>query len=92
MHKPQLMTHNRIPESLANLCYRSGSSVMDIYDAVEDSATASELVQKINSLDLLRRFTFDRETETYIRLKAVDTLGNVSYLIVSKGGNRHERP
>ena len=83
MNNPKLMTANRIPEALINLCY-GGASVMDLCDAVEDSNTAAELVRNINALDLLRDFTLDRETATYVRLKSVDTCGNVSYLIVEK--------
>lgn len=83
MHSPKLMTANRIPEALSNLCF-GGSTVTDIYDAIEESPTAAELVRNINALDLLRDFTLDRETATYVRLKSVDRCGNVSYLIVNK--------
>ena len=83
MNNPKLMTANRIPEALSNLCF-GGSSVMDLYDAVEASDTAEELVRNINALDLLRTFSIDRETAAEVRLKSVDYLGNVSYLIVTK--------
>ena len=83
MRKPQLMTANRIPEALSNLTYRGTTTVMDIMDAVEDSATGAELVKRLNALDL-PRFTLDRETETYARLKTVDPWGGVSYLVARK--------
>lgn len=84
MKNPKLMTADRIPEALSNLCYHGGSSVMDLTDTIEDSKTLIELLKNIESLKLLKRFTFDRETDLYIRLKAVDSFGNVSYLIVYK--------
>lgn len=82
MKNPRLRTDRGIPEALSNLCYKC--SIVDIEDAVTDSETGTELLNKLNRLDLLRRFTLDRETDTIVRLKAIDGFGNVSYFEVTK--------
>lgn len=82
MKNPRLRTDRGIPEALSNLCYRC--SVVDIEDAVADSETGTELVTKLNKLNLLRDFTLDRETDRGVRLKSVDTMGNVSYFEATK--------
>lgn len=84
MKNPRLMTATGIPEAMSNLCYHGGSKVMDIYDAVEDSSTAQELVQNLNRLNIFRPFRLDRETDKYVRLKVEDCLGNASYLTADK--------
>jgi hypothetical protein len=82
MKNPRLRTDNSIPEALSNLCYRC--SVVDIEDAVEESQTGTELLAKLNKLSLHRKFTLDRETDTKVRLKVIDTFGNVSYFEATK--------
>ncbi len=42
------------------------------------------MARNLGRLNLLRKFRLDRETDTRIRLKSTDTLGNVSYLIITK--------
>ena len=82
MKNPVLKTSMGFHEALCNLCYRG--SVAHIEDAIEDSKTGAELVRKLNNLNLLRQFVLDRETDTKVRLKSVDRLGNVSYLEATK--------
>jgi hypothetical protein len=84
MKNPQLMTASRIHEALSNLCLWNDTNTMDICDAVEDSATAAELVTNINALHIACKFTLDRETPEYVRLKAHDAFGNVKYFIAYK--------
>ena len=84
MKNPVLRTSNGLREALENLWYGSECSVTHIEDAVEDSTTGYELMTKLNSLHLFRKFTLDRETDTKVRLKSVDRLGNVSYFEVTK--------
>lgn len=79
MRNPKFMTKDGIPLSLCNLYYSNESSVIEIYDAVENSATAIELMDNLNKLNLLERFSTDRVTDTYVRLKSKDSFGNVNY-------------
>lgn len=62
------------------LVYRGKNETVDVYDAVEDATSADDLAQRINRLSVLNRFTVDRVTAEYARLKSVDRLGNIRYL------------
>jgi len=84
MKHPALKTSNGLREALSNLWYGDECSIAHIEDAVEDSTTGYELMTKLNSLNLFRKFTLDRETDTKVRLKSVDRLGNVSYFEATK--------
>lgn len=84
MKNPTLRTSRGQAEALQNLWYNNRCTIADIEDAVEDSRSGEELVTKINKLNLLRKFTLDRETETKVRLKSIDALGNVSYFETEK--------
>ena len=79
MKNPILKTSNGIREALCNLWYQNDSSIAEIEDAVADSKTGYELMTKLNRMNLFRKFTLDRETDTMVRLKSVDSYGNVSY-------------
>ena len=84
MKNPTLRTSRGQAEALQNLWYNNRCTIADIEDVVEDSTNGTELVSKINKLNLLRKFTLDRETETKVRLKSIDALGNVSYFEAEK--------
>lgn len=79
MRNPILKTSNGIRESMSNLWFRDECSIVEIEDVVEDSTNGIELMNGLNSLNLFRKFTLDRETDKKVRLKSVDRLGNVSY-------------
>lgn len=84
MKNPVLKTSNGTREALSNLWYQNECSIAQIDDAVADSKTAYELMTNLNRLNLLRKFTIDRETDIMVRLQAVDKLGNVSYFAATK--------
>lgn len=84
MKNPVLRTSSGIREAMENLWYKNECSIAQIEDAVEDSKTGYDLMTKLNSLNLFRKFTLDRETDTKVRLKSVDRLGNVSYFEATK--------
>lgn len=84
MKNPVLQTSNGIREALSNLWYHNECSIAHIEDAVADSKTGYELMTKLNGLKLFRKFVVDRETDTRVRLKSVDRLGNVSYFEATK--------
>jgi hypothetical protein len=81
---PSLKNSRGCRESMSNLWYRKESSIVEIEDVVEDSNNATELVNGLNNLKLLRKFTLDKETDKKVRLKAVDSFGNTSYFEVEK--------
>ena len=78
--KINLYLDNGIPEALSNLWYGTDSSVVEIRDAVEDAKNGKDLLNRIQKMKLLRRFTLDRENEKRIRFKGTDCWGNISYL------------
>lgn len=77
--KIKLYKANGIPESLSNLWYRDDSSVVEIEDAIEDASDSKDLLNRIQRMNLLRKFTLDRENDKRIRFKCTDCWGNVSY-------------
>lgn len=77
--KIKLYKANGIPESLSNLWYRDDSSVVEIRDAIEDASDSKDLLNRIQRMNLLRKFTLDRENDKRIRFKCTDCWGNVSY-------------
>lgn len=79
MRNAVLKTSNGIMEAMSNLWYRNECSIAQIEDVVEDSTSGVELMNGLNRLNLFRKFVIDRETDKKVRLKAVDTFGNVSY-------------
>lgn len=79
MKNPVYLTSGGIRMSLSNLYFRNESSVIEIQDAVEDSSTADELAANLNRLDLFEKFTVDRVTGVYVRLKSKDCWGNTHY-------------
>ena len=84
MKNPVLKTSNGIREALSNLWYQNECSIAQIEDAVEESKTGGELANRLNGLNLFRKFTVDKETDTRVRLKSVDGMGNVSYFEAAK--------
>ena len=80
--KIKLYKANGIPGSLSNLRRSNGSSVVEIEDAVEDASDSNDLLNRIKKLNLLRKFTLDRENDKRIRFKCTDCWGNVSYFEV----------
>ena len=77
-----LFTANGIPEALSNLWFRTDCSVVEIRDAIEDAKNGKDLLNRIQKMKLLRKFTLDRENDKRVRLKATDFCGNISYLEV----------
>lgn len=84
MAKITLTTSRGYMEALSNLCSTPKTSVEDIKDAIESASSAEEMLKNIESLNLLRKFNLDKETEAYIRFKGSDCFGNTSYLKITK--------
>ena len=51
-----------------------------LYDAIEDSTSATELVKNVNRVARFLTFSIDRETSEYVRLIAKDCWGNIRYI------------
>jgi hypothetical protein len=84
MKNPILRTADGIRESMCNLWYSNECSVAEIEDAVADSNNGTELINELNKLKLLRKFTLDRESDTKVRVKMTDCWGNISYFEATK--------
>lgn len=80
MKNPELLTEDGIRESFLILFKKENCNVMAIQDAVEESVTGVDLVNRLNTLKLFSRFSLDRETSEYARLITVDCWGNTHYL------------
>lgn len=60
-------------------------NVVTIMDIIEDSKTGNELIMQLGKLKMVHnKWTIDRETDTKVRLKNSDVLGNVSYIECEK--------
>ena len=57
MKNPRLLTSDNVPCALSNLYYGNNCSVMAICDVVEDSETAEDLMNGLNKLNLLKKFS-----------------------------------
>lgn len=79
MTNAKYMTKDGTLLSLSNLYYRNECSVMEINDVVEESTTATELMRGLNKLNLFEKFSIDRTTDTYVRLKSKDAFGNIHF-------------
>lgn len=84
MKNPILRTADGIREAMSNLWYRNECSVAEIEDAVADSNNGTELINELNKLKLLRKFTLDKESDTKVRVKMTDCWGNISYFEATK--------
>ena len=80
----RLFTTDGIPEALNSLWYRNDCSVVEIQDAVEDAKDGKDLLRRIQQMNLLRKFTLDRENERKVRFKGTDFCGNICYLEIRK--------
>ena len=80
MKNPELFSENGSKEDLTMLFLRYNCSVMEIQDVIEDSESGAELTAKMNKLKLFSKFTLDRETPEYVRLKTTDCFDNTYYL------------
>ena len=80
MKNPELFSENGSREDLTMLFLRYNCSVMEIQDVIEDSESGAELTAKMNKLKLFSKFTLDRETPEYVRLKTTDCFDNTYYL------------
>lgn len=81
---PTITNSNGYREAISNCGFPLGTTVDDLYDAIEDSHSVESLVKNIAKLRLVRQFVLDRETSAYVRLKNVDRIGNISYMTISK--------
>ena len=84
MKNPILKTADGIREAMSNLWYSNECSIAEIEDAVADSNNGTELINELNKLKLLRKFTLDRESSTKVRIKMTDCFGNISYFEAEK--------
>ena len=84
MKKPELITIHGVKENLSVLYSNNNCNVIKIYDTVEESQTAEELVANLNRLKLLNKFSLDRDKPGYVRLVTTDYLENMHYLIAQK--------
>lgn len=83
--KISLYLANGIPEALSNLWYGSDSAVVEIRDAVEDAKNGKDLLNRIQKMKLLRKFTLDRENDNVIHYgfieKVIEELGKTYHIL-----------
>ena len=79
MKNAKYFNADNVSLSLSNLYFRSECSVTKILDVVEDSKSAEELASGLNKLRLFEKFTIDRITDQYVRLKSTSPFGSIHY-------------
>ena len=76
MRNARFFNKSNIPLAWSN----DFDNVQHLYDAIEDSTNAKELVKNVNSVATFLKFSIDRETSEYVRLVAKDGWGNIRYI------------
>lgn len=89
--KIRLYTSRGYAESLSNLWSTNKCSIVELEDAVEDAKDAKDLLMRLRRMKLLRVFLIDRVTDTKIRFKGKDGMGNTSYLEVIRPIEKDEK-
>lgn len=86
MKNPKYYNGNRIPYSWRNLNFIDRNiNVVTIMDIIEDSNNGEELVRELGKLNMVhKKWIVDRETDTKVRIKNTDALGNVTYIECEK--------
>lgn len=79
MKDARYFNRDNVQLSLSNLYSGEECSVVEILDVVEDSKTAEELADGLNKLQLSEKFTVDRKTDQYVRLKSINAFGILHY-------------
>lgn len=79
MKDARYSNRDNVQLSLSNLYSGEECSVAEILDVVEDSKTAEELADGLNKLQLSEKFTVDRKTDQYVRLKSINAFGSLHY-------------
>ena len=83
-----------VAENAMNFCYKFSADIEKVnksqilediivsallHDVVEDSKSAEELASGLNKLRLFEKFTIDRITDQYVRLKSTNPFGSIHY-------------
>lgn len=89
--KIHLYTSSGYAESLSNLFPMNDCSIVELEDAVEDAKDAEDLLMRLRRMKLLRVFMIDRVTDTKIRFKGKDDMGNTSYLEIIRPLEKDEK-
>lgn len=89
--KIHLYTSRGYAESLSNLWSMNDCSIVELEDAVEDAKDAEDLLMRLRRMKLLRVFMIDRVTDTKIRFKSKDGMGNTSYLEIIRPLEKGEK-
>lgn len=86
MKNPKYYNGNRIPYAWSNLNFIDRNiNVITIMDIIEDSKSGAELVKELGKLNMVHNtWIIDRETDTKVRIKHTDKLGNVTYIECDK--------
>lgn len=86
MKNPKYYNGNRIPYSWSNLNFIDRNiNVVTIMDIIEDSNNGEELVKELGKLNMVyNKWVIDKETDTSVRIKNTDKLGNVTYIECEK--------
>ena len=86
MKNPKYYNGFGYPYSWNNLNFKDrNTNVITVLDVIEDSKNGTELVTELRKLNMVHNvWKIDRETETKVRIKHTDWLGNVTYIECEK--------
>jgi len=82
MKNARYFNGHAMPYAWSNLIFIGDDvDVVTIQDIIEDCKNGTELVKELGKLNMVRnKWVVDRETDEKVRIKNVDTLGNVQYI------------
>ena len=86
MKNPKYYNGRGILYSWSNLNFIDRNiNVVTVMDIIEDSKNGEELVRELGKLRMVHNtWIIDRETDTKVRIKHTDYLGNVTYIECEK--------
>ena len=83
MHHAHYVHADMQPHAMCDLAWDRDDTIK-IYDAVEDAKDGKDLVKRLNALKLMVHWTLDRETDTMVRLRGKEPMGNTRFFFANK--------
>lgn len=86
MRNPKYYNSNKIPYAWSNLNFIGKSdNIITVLDVIEDSKSGAELVEELGKVNMVHNtWVVDRETDTKVRIKHTNRLGNITYIECDK--------
>lgn len=83
MKNAHYTTASMMPYCMSDLPWERNDTIK-VYDAVEDAKNGPDLVKRLNALHLKVKWTLDHETDTSVRLRGKEPMGNTRFFFAYK--------